>query len=312
MFPRILAAILVVALLGAVAPCSAQSYKKGDEIEVQVLGDWVPGFVVQTNPRGDVLAEYEWIAGRTQQKVFKAQEVRFAYESGAIARARMWSDASGKFKIKAALIDLSDDNVTLRKPDKTEVTIAVDKLSDGDRSFLKKLTKSVGPIPPKLPEVVVFEDASVFGDAGWGSPVRAALEPDPVPAGLRMKQGGLVLPRIDFFDRLGAVLPLGGSDAWVLAAMDNESPKHDVPTRLLWSSLAKSKLQGQQALPPGEVVMDYHTKSKQLLTLSTDQFKGNVEDWGTSYLTLWSVLPTDSQAKPIVRWRVNVGAWAPN
>jgi hypothetical protein len=53
----------------------AQRYKKGDEIEVFFLNNWAPAVVVDTNNRGEVLAEYEF-AGRTQQDGFGQEQVR--------------------------------------------------------------------------------------------------------------------------------------------------------------------------------------------------------------------------------------------
>src|SRR5438309_7285165 len=91
--------------------CLAQSYKANDRIEVFYLNKWYPGVVVNTNQRGEVLAEYEFIAGRPRREIFKPDAVRFEYESGAIARGRMWSDTSGSFRIKAALLAASDNEV---------------------------------------------------------------------------------------------------------------------------------------------------------------------------------------------------------
>lgn len=311
MISRITAAfaLLVVALATSAAPCWAQTYKRGDEIEVYFLDDWLPALVVNTNPRGDVMAEYEF-AGRPHQRVFKATEVRHAFESGALARARMWSDASGKFKIRAALIDVAGENITLRKPDKSEVTIAVAKLSEGDKSFLKKLQKELGPIAPKAVDAEIFQEIGAWGQQAWGVD-RVAITPDPMPAAVRVKQGGVVLPPGDFFDRLSAVLALGGQDSWVLAVTENNTPGGAKPSRLFWTSLAKGKVLGEQALPPGEIVMDYHTKSKRLLTWAAADGGSGTYVWGDVVLTLWSVMPKDDQPEAIIRWRVRVDNRAP-
>ena len=53
--------------------------------------------------RGEVTADLEF-AGGIQRRLFKNPEVRWAYESGAISKGRLWSDATGAFKIKAALV----------------------------------------------------------------------------------------------------------------------------------------------------------------------------------------------------------------
>jgi hypothetical protein len=282
-------------------------------IEVFFLGEWRPGLVANTNARGEVLAEYEF-AGGSQQRVFKQTEVRFAYESGALVRARFWSDQSGKFRTKAALLKIMDDNsVMLRKPDMTELTIPLSSLSETDQKFVKSLLKSGGPTAltgPEPPLLENFGGSGVFGSfaatfGGAGSKP-AALVADPIPSYLRLKQGGAAFPLEDFFDRLGAILPVGGPDALLLAAIENGTPSKNLPTRLLWASLAKQKIQGRQLLPPSEVVLDYHPTTRRLLTFTWIEGEG-LPGRGTAALTLWEVAPTDKQCKPIVRWNADSG-----
>jgi hypothetical protein len=290
--------IVAWALHGQTAT-AAETYKEDDDIEVFFHSRWRPAKVVATNPRGEVVAEYEF-AGGSQQRKFTPNEVRFAYESGALARSRMWSAASGKFKVKAALIGIEDNILLLRKPDLSEIKVAIDKLSDGDRSFLKKLEKQLGPIAPKAVEAEHFEEGTVFSAQAWLQPLRVALEPDPLPESFKMKQGGVVFPMVDFFDRLGGVLPLGGSDAGILAVVDNTTPSAPKPTRLVWASLDKQKIIGQQTLPGGEVVFDYHRDSRRLLTCSSADAQTGGS--GDLTLTIWEVVPTDKQPKAVIRW----------
>jgi len=286
---------------------AAERYKEGDKIEVIHLGEWRPGTVVKTNQRGDVLATFEF-AGTQQQRPFKAADVRYAYESGAVARARIWADAKGEFREKAALIDLDDETIRLRKPDKTEVELPIATLSAADQRFLDKLRKESGgglAKPPKRPDVDDFGDAaatSIVTIPKLGPP--AALVLDPLPAALKFAQGGVGFPVEDFFDRLGAVLPIGGKDVWVLAAVENEAPGKEIPTRLLWASLARQKIEGRQILPADERVLDYHSPSHRLLTFSKVADEGSEE---VATLTLWEVLPTDAKPKPVIRWNADSG-----
>src|SRR5262245_45411780 len=111
------------------------SYKANDRIEVLFLNKWYPVVVVSTNQRGEVLAEFEFIAGRPRRELFKQDAVRAEYESNAIARGRIWSDTTGSFKIKAALLAANDKEVTLRKQDLTELTVPLDKLSEPDKAY---------------------------------------------------------------------------------------------------------------------------------------------------------------------------------
>ncbi len=307
-----LALLVLVGLFGQPA-AAAETYKKGDEIEVWFLNKWYPATVVATNPRGDVLAEYEF-AGRTKQDPYKPENVRHAYESGALARARTWSDASGSFKVKAALINVDDKEVLLRKPDKTEIKVPREKLSTVDLAYLKKLEKELGPIAAKPPAEVQYFNEAAFADAqAWLQPNRAAIQPDALPSELKLKQGGVVFGTRDIFDSLGAIISVGGPDARLLAAVENGSPSEPKPTRLLWTSLAEQKVIGEQQFPGGEVVMDYHAPSRRLLTYAVVKTEGNV--WGEQTLSLWEVQATDKQAKPVIRWNVtqsvNSRSWQP-
>ena len=88
----------------------AQRYKKGDGIEVFFLNNWAPATVVDTNNRGEVLAEDEF-ASQTKQDGFGREQVRWPYEAGALARSRTWSDNSGSFKIRAALLEIDGEQI---------------------------------------------------------------------------------------------------------------------------------------------------------------------------------------------------------
>ncbi len=288
------------------AAVSAERYKPGDEIEVLHLNEWRPGVVVDTNARGDVMAEFDF-ASSSVKRVFKNAEVRHAYESGAIIRGRVWADAEGTFREKAALLDIDDETIRLRKPDLTEIDLEIAKLSPADQKFLDKLRKDSGgglARPPKRPETIDFGDPatmsiSMISEASG----RAALEADPLPSYLKMQQGGVGFPVDDFFDRLGAVLPVGGKDVWVLAAIENEKPGGAIPTRLVWASLARSKAEGRQMLPPSERVLDYHSPSHRVLTFSNVADDEGDDEVAT--LTLWEVLPADAKPKPVVRWKAD-------
>jgi hypothetical protein len=283
---------------------AAATYKASDRVEVFYLNKWYPGVVVNTNQRGDVLVEFEFIAGRPRREIFKPDAVHFEYESGAIARARMWSDTSGSFKINAALLAASDSEVKLRKQDLTELTVAVEKLSDPDKAFLKKLQKGGGPAGDSFPMPPAVESFSSgggsFGNSWETGTGRPAISPDPVPAYMKLKQGGCGFPNEDFFDRLGAVLPVGASDQWLLAAVENGKPGSPMPTRLLWVSLARQKVERRQLLPPAEKLLDYHAASHRVLTYN--QIGEGRGSRGQGTLTIWETTPTDKQVKPIVRW----------
>jgi hypothetical protein len=304
MYRLIIFVALFVAGVISASPCAAQTYKEGDIIEVYYLGSWLPATVVKTNARGEVLAEYTF-ATRPHQDVFKPEAVRAQYESGAIARGRVWSDPSGTFKVKASLLAVTDEDVTLRKQDMTEIKVALNKLSDGDKTYLKKLQSSMGLAGQRWPEPPPPESFSAGADfGGWAAfgatNKRVAIEPDPLQQSMRLKQGGCGFPAEDFFDRLGTVLPVGAADQWLLAAVENDKPSAAFPTRLFWVSLARQKVERRQILPPDEKLLDYHAGARRALTYN--ELKDNGSPWGKGVLTVWETSAADEKVKPIVRW----------
>ncbi len=55
------------------------------------------------------------------------------------AAAREWTDSTGKYKTEADLIAYDDEQVVLKRQDKSMVALPLDKLSDADREYLTKL-----------------------------------------------------------------------------------------------------------------------------------------------------------------------------
>lgn len=308
-FGGLFSSFVVLLALTAHPVQAADGFKKGDEVQVFFLNQWWDGTVVQTNPRGDVMADFAF-GGIPKRDVFKAALVRYAYEADALARARTWSDPSGTFKVKAAPVAFVEDAILLRKEDKSELKVPIAKLSPADQEFLKRLKKDLGPSasrPPKPGVPETFDSGK--GQSSWaswggaGATLRSVVEPDPLPAFVKLKQGGVAFPNIDFFDRLGAVLPLGGPKGWILASVENTKPTFENPQRLLWVSLVNQKVENQQLLPPGEVLLDYHPPTRQLLTYTTVNESGEFEYVnGVRTLTLWKAAPTDASVTLVSRW----------
>lgn len=299
---------------GASAP-AAEKYEVGEKIEVFFLNSWIPAEVVETNSKGMVRAKYSF-ANREQIEIFRPDAVRHEYESGAIWRGRIWSDASETYKIKAALLKVEPDRITLRTEDKRELKVEIAKLRESDQTFLRKLREEAGGgVPLALaPAPVRFDVTSVRTPAGGrstGSPARQVevassgfrLEPDPQRASLQLKQAGVPIPEGAPGDYLGSVIPLGGADAWLLAGIEN-SYREKVPTRVMWASLAKSSVGGKQSFPAGETILDYHAPSKQLLTYAAREDEG--ERTKAPILTIWTAQPAAKEAQGIIAWQARL------
>jgi hypothetical protein len=293
---------------------AAEKYEKGDAVEVFFLGEWRPGTVLDTNKQGMVQAEFVFVGSKIE--VFKPEAVRFQYESGAIARARTWSNESGGFQVKAALLKIRADAITLRKEDGREIDVPIEKLSAKDQKFLLQYRKQAGggllmAAPPEPVEFEVIETKErdfqrvAIPGTRQASASDFTLVPDPVRSSFQLSQGGVPVPRTDFHDFVSAVIPVGGKDNWLLTSVDNTfSENNEHPMRIGWASLASSKLKTVHVLPAGEQVVDYHAPSKQLLTYSQRGGKGFFD--GESILSVWKTDPTATEAKGMVAWRARI------
>jgi hypothetical protein len=59
-------------------------------------------------------------------------------KANAAAQVREWTDDTGKFKVRATLVQVADGKVTLRKEDGKEIVVSLVRLSAADRDFLKQ------------------------------------------------------------------------------------------------------------------------------------------------------------------------------
>ncbi len=195
-FARMTSWFLLVLSMGLAA--LGADYKEGEEIEVFFLNEWRPAKVLDVNKQGLVQAEFQF-ANAVKVEVFKPEAVRAKYESGAIWRGRTWADASGSFKIKAALLAVLPDKVLLRKTDGQEIEVPIAKLSESDQKFLKKIRSEAGGGSPiaLAPKIEAFDlTYNAFGEKPQGSVAIPAgklaetsgfqLDPDPLRSSLKM------------------------------------------------------------------------------------------------------------------------------
>lgn len=284
---------------------TADTFKQGDDVQVHFLSKWYPGSVVSVDHRGRVGVRFEFTPGHAQQQWFAPTEVIYAFEAGALSRARFWADDSGKFRIKAALIAIDDESVTLRKPDQSEIKVALSRLSQNDRDYLKTIeNQAVATQAPNLSAAESFDETSAknISSESFDGPNHWPLVADPLPSDKKLKQGGVSFPTV-LGERLAALIPVGGKEAWILAEVTSEIG--DKSERLVWASLERQKVGAQQVLPAGESVVDYDAAGHRLLTVAT--VKGGDGGLETGVVTVWQVSPSDKQVKPIIRWKADPG-----
>lgn len=317
---RFIGAWLLVPLLLAIFPLVAEAgkYKVGDVVQVydDWRNEWKNGTVVDINRRGELLIE---TSSRLSLKrdVYHPRAVRFAFEDGAVGPARTWKDASGSFKVLAAPLGVEGEMLKIRKEDMTELEVPIAKLSESDQSYIERLKREMGsaitPVPENLP-------AERFSESGSGNTIsssfgagdgRIAILPDPLPAYMRLREGGVAFGRTDasfWGEEFGVIIPVGGPQSLILASGEVHprwSHRNQKPiTRILWISVSEQKVINEQKLPENEFVLDYHPPTHRLLTYSYTKGDVHARDKEIA-LAIWEVLPTDESVKPVVRWETS-------
>lgn len=309
--------LLVLGLGSAVlAPSArgAEKYAPDEDVEVFFLNSWLPAKVRDSNKKGEVMAEFTF-ANTQKTEVFGPEKVRHLYEAGAIARARLWSDASGKFKVKAALLKISGGKVELRTEDMKDVVVSIDKLSPKDQTFVKQFQKQAGiaalPVPA-LPAIAEFDMRNAGSSESSGRKHAAhqdaqtestslQLAADPIRKGLELTHAGAGFPTASHGERLSSLIALGGADNWMLASIGENDRQ---PTRLMWVALAKGSVKKIQMLPAGEMLMDYHAGSRQMLTYSKRKIAG--DDNEHPVLTIWQADPSTEEPQAVVSWNARL------
>jgi hypothetical protein len=71
------------------------------------------------------------------RSILRSYAFVFIVALGSAAHARTWTDSTGKYSIEADLIAFTEDMVILQRPDHELGAVPFDKLSEGDREYLK-------------------------------------------------------------------------------------------------------------------------------------------------------------------------------
>src|SRR6516165_9685106 len=101
---------------------------------------------------------------------------------------RTWSDSTGKFKIKAKLVGVEGETVTLEKDDGSQLEIELEKLSPADKKFIADWQKSSADNPFKEKGTSPFKSKSKSAKSSKSSGGKAARkksadDDDDEPAG---------------------------------------------------------------------------------------------------------------------------------
>jgi hypothetical protein len=152
---------------------------------------------------------------------------------------------------------------------------------------------------PEVPPLTDFNTQSSNRVERSRKTERLSVSPDPATEDMEFTHAGVSFP-VGFFEKFGAIIPVGGDDTLVLGALESPIRSDETPVRLVWVSLEKEQVVGHHLLPPGEQVLDYHLPSHRLLTRCEIERERSTQD--KVALTIWEVHPDESEVTPVVRW----------
>jgi hypothetical protein len=130
--------------------------KKGDKLEVQNAGAWVPGEFHEPNTKHTIQAIYSPFESPVTVPVAHIRP----------ATSRTWTDATGKFKVEGALLRADRDGVVIRRDDGKEITLPASRLQKADREYVATFPNLASKFPtdeekkaaaPQEPRVAISE-----------------------------------------------------------------------------------------------------------------------------------------------------------
>jgi hypothetical protein len=223
---------------------------------------------------------------------------------------REWSDATGMFKVQASLVGLDGESVTLRQTDGSDLVIEFGQLAPLDQLIVRRTRRRLAHRGEGPPQVEAFDPAARATNHTDFPPLAPEpLAADPADPGRNLVAGSVRLERRDPFDRVGRVIPVGGTAAVVLVAIENSTPGRPLPTRLVWVSMKSQSVIAEHPLATAEIVLDYHPILERLLTVSREKF--TAEGAARQVLTLWDVAPGRKSATAWLAWKAPCGDGQP-
>ncbi|QDT08103.1 SHD1 domain-containing protein [Planctomycetes bacterium K23_9] len=273
----------------------------GDQVQIKSFSSWYDG-TVQEVKIGAAVVEYQRGSWGAKTDTFELKDIRYPNGEGPW---REWSDASGDFKIIARYLGRDETHVTILKEDKTETRVPIDKLS----TTLRKLLKET-PIIARRPALVTLAGAELIGDVA-GAATRfsmntgssSASSPDlssvTLPMGtpisqqtLRLPEGGAAIA-IDPTYTVDHVVPVGGSDGWVIASAKADWPNKGLLTHVYWASLANKRMIKGPTFHPDQRLVAYSAGQQRLVMCSVQG------TWSEpSQLSTYRITPGQSAAQP--------------
>jgi hypothetical protein len=254
--------------------------------------------VVQSVDKNLVTVEFDGMHSR-ETMTHKAGQLRYVWEPRVLSKTREFSDASGKFKIRACVVGLNtikQEANLMKIPELEEIVVSIGQLSKDDQAFFKKLAASLPPTPPEPAEVLEFNiTKSIFdNERKFDSP--AKLQPDPPKVEMRLPMAGASFKKWTPFEEIQNMHVLGGDKGWIVAKTTGQAFKN--PSRIVWASLTDKKVVASHVLPELHNVVDIHGESNQIATLAP------VKNSDAHAIHIWKSDPNKPHLEPVIAYSV--------
>lgn len=221
------------------------------------------------------------------------------------AEPRLWKDTTGKFQIRATLVDQTGSAVRLHTADGREVSVPIERLSQGDRDYLKTLNaptddpfaggKPIAPEKPAagaslatpLPTLRGVPESNSAGEEmalpGAGTTVDPSAAPssdpfvpDPQPSPPSVPAAVVPVSTVDAYDKVSGPVPANLAEGrfWVSIGRNMSGRPQETRGRIYAVDLAQKKADLVWDHPNAVRVFDHDTPSgRTLLVDKLDQFQ---------------------------------------
>lgn len=245
---------------------------------------------------------------------------------GQNSESRLWGDTTGKFQVRAVLIEQTKTAVRLHTADGREISVSIQRLSQGDQDYLKSLNAPTddpfaggNPVPARgmadappgaglpgtlrgVPESNSAGEEMALPGTGTtldlsSDPTDAPFVPDPQPSAPSIPTGVVPVVAVDAYDKVSApVLTNRAEGRFLVSIGRNKSGSPEETRGRIYSVNLKSEESDLIWDYPNAVrVLDHDTSSgRTLIVDKLDQFQRGGE------LVMLDGLETGS-AKPLYR-----------
>ena len=191
---------------------------------------------------------------------------------------RTWTDATGKFKVQAKFVEMTDGKVTLERADGKRVVVPLTKLSEADRKYVAQLGGEENPfeeaapakpmVRKKMPaaeEEAEGEEAEGPGEPKTVTPRWAQVQqlfPAPTDAQWKLSitpaeatsgtrsRALPIPPKTDFFEKTTALVINPACQRAVIGYLwEKGGPRSEGRTRIVLCDLASGKVLGSGTAP---------------------------------------------------------------